>query len=112
MVLAGLDAVVGVLLFDVLVEKAQRLDRPAPLVRQEVVGDPALLGEPGERLDRIVANGEEGDAGLVVPRLRLLQLDELRLAERSPACAAVEEHERPTASAPRVEVDALARLIR
>jgi len=70
-----------------------------------------LLGERCQIIDRIVAEGEQRDAALPELLCHLLQLNQLRLAERSPLGATVENHERPLAAASGVEVNHLPRLV-
>jgi hypothetical protein len=80
-------------------------------VGQERIGNPVRGREISQDLDGVVADREQrytvgGQVGRDV-----LQLDELRLAERSPFCAAVEHHQsRPTRSL-LVQVDQPARLV-
>jgi hypothetical protein len=71
-----------------------------------------LCGEGRERFDRIVTNGEERDVVLIEVGSNLLQLNELGLAVGSPARAAVEDHERPSACPAGMQVDDVAGLIR
>lgn len=112
MLVAGLDAVSAVLLVDVIVGEAQLANDAAALIRKERVGDAILIGEAGQRLDRVVADGEGGVAVGRQLGLDLLQLDELRFAEGSPLGAAVEHDHGPPAGPRRVEVDVPARLVR
>jgi hypothetical protein len=70
-----------------------------------------LLGERPEHRRRVVADRKHGDGLLGQTGQDSLQLDELRLAERSPVGAAVEDDERPALPAALVEVDGLPELV-
>jgi len=84
----------------------------APYVCQQTIGDAVLGRKGGEGLDRIVADREQRDASRFQLPGNPLQLDELRLAERSPPGAAVEHHDRGTAGPGAVEIDRFAGLVR
>jgi hypothetical protein len=60
----GLPPIESRLLGEMLVVQAEGTNDATPLVREERVADPTLLREPGQNRDRVVADGEEGDAGL------------------------------------------------
>ncbi len=75
----------------------QPLDFNASFVCQEWVGDFEFFGELRECLDRVVTDGQYGN--VVSLGHRLLQLDQLRPAPRSPVSASV-EHDQCTASCP------------
>src|SRR5262245_26594448 len=70
-----------------------------------------LFGEGVEDLNGVVADVEESDPVGWGGRPPSLQLDQLRSAERSPAGAAVEDHEGLAGPPRRVEVDHGARLV-
>jgi hypothetical protein len=86
-------AVERLLLGEVRVQQPERPDRCAAEVGEQGVGDAALLGEGGQDVDGVVADGEERDAGALEVGRAVLQLDQLRLAVRSPARAAVEDNQ-------------------
>ena len=109
--IARRDAVEGVVLLHPLVEQAEPSNGVAALVGQQGVHDAVLLGELRQRVDRVVADRKYGDAVSGVVREALLQLHELALTVRSPACAAVEEDQHPPAAANGVQVDHLTRLV-
>jgi hypothetical protein len=64
-----------------------------------------LFGETGQHVHGIVADGKDRDVLALEVGLAALQLDELRLAERSPASAPMEHHQGTPASSSCVEVD-------
>lgn len=68
-------------------------------------------GEGGEHVDRIVADGHDRDAVSFVIVLFALQLNELRLAVWSPACAAIEDDRSPAISPVVMKVNELTVLI-
>lgn len=70
-----------------------------------------LAGKVGERAHRVVADREQCDAPLLKLGSDTLQLDQLRLAVRSPARAAIEDDGRPTTMARGVQVNDAAALI-
>jgi hypothetical protein len=84
----------------------------AALVGQQRELDAVSLGERAEDVDRVVADAEQRDAVRLQDGVDALQLDELRLAERSPISAAVDDDEGLATRARLVEVDHRARLIR
>jgi hypothetical protein len=49
-------------LLDALVHEPQPADDVAPLVGQERVRDPVLVGERAEDRHRVIADGEQSDA--------------------------------------------------
>jgi hypothetical protein len=91
----------------VLVVESEPLDNRASLVRQQREGDAVFRCEVGQHVDRIVADGKQAGSCLVQVSRSLLQLDELRLAIRSPARAAVEDDKCGMASTRLVEIDKL-----
>ena len=95
-----------------LVDEAEPAHDVTALVGQERVRDAVDRGEIVQDPDRIVADREEGDP--VRRRLRsdLLQLNQLRLAERSPLGAAVKDDKRLAPGASRVQVHRCAGLVR
>ena len=86
-------------------------DDGAAFVRKQFVADGVLFGESGQAIGRVVADGVERDAGRVERVENLLQPNELRLAKRSPAGAAVEHDKRGAAGAVGVQVDHCAVLV-
>ncbi len=97
---------------EVLIEQAEPTNDNTPHIGKQRVDDTVLRGELGEDRDRIVAHREDRNAFALIVRQTALQLDELRLAERSPGGAAVKEHQRPPRSADAVQVDDDSRSIR
>ena len=71
-----------------------------------------LFSEGAKHRHGVIAQSEEGAARRVEPGQHLLQLDQLRLAERSPVRAAVEDDEGPPAASRGVQVHRDAMLIR
>jgi hypothetical protein len=61
-----------------------------------------LVREATENLDRIVADGEQADSLRFEVGEYLLQLNQLRLAERSPLGTAVENYQSPPTRTSRV----------
>ncbi len=108
----GLDAVGRVVFLDPLVEEAEATHHVAAFVGEQGKGDGLLVREGPEHRHRVVAHGEERDPGGFDPGENLLQLDQLRLAERSPVRAAVEDDEGPPATSRGVQVHRDAMLIR
>ncbi len=89
----GLDAIHGVVLLDPVVDETQPTHRVAAFVRQQMVGDPMRGGEVLQDLDGVVADCEQSHAVHGQRGGDLLQLNELRLAERSPLRTAIEHHQ-------------------
>jgi len=69
-------------------------------------------GEGGEHVNRIVADGEDRDPLARVVIQFALQLNELRLAVWSPACAAIEDNRGAARSPVLVQVDQVTVLVR
>ena len=96
---------------DTGVQDAEVADHAADFVREERVGDPVFGREVAQDILGVIADGEDLYAvaveGLQVP----LQLDELRLAGRSPGGASVKENQRPVAAAGLREPDMAPRLV-
>jgi hypothetical protein len=70
-----------------------------------------LVGKTTKHVHSIVADGEDRDVLAREVGEAVLQLDELRLAERSPAGAAMEQHQGTATGAGLVQVDSLAMLV-
>ena len=86
------------------VQQPELPDRVAALVGEQRVGDPVLCCESREHLDAVVADRVERVASAAEFFPDSLQLNELRFAERSPAGAAVEDHERGPPRPVRVKI--------
>ena len=97
--------------FEVLVEHPERADDPTSFITEERVGDPCPVGERAKIGGTVVADREQGVARALEPGQRSLQLDQLRLAVRSPDRAPVQDHDGATPIAPGVQIDDLAALI-
>ena len=108
----GVEAVVGRLLGEVLVEESQIPDCGAALVTEQRVGDVVRCGEIAEDVDGVVADGVDGDALALEVGETVLQPNELRAAEGSPVGATVEDDQPLTAIPVFVEIDWVAALIR
>jgi len=93
------------------VEQPERADHPAALVSEKRIPDAVRVGEGSKDRDRVVADREERIAGGVKLRQDPLQLDQLRLAIRSPPRASVEDDERPAGPARGMQVDRAAVLV-
>ena len=99
---AWFDAVNSVILLQVLIDEAELANYAAPLVRQQRETNAVLVCEATENLDRIVADGEQGDSLRFEVAEYLLQLNQLRLTERSPLGTAVENYQSPPTRTSRV----------
>jgi hypothetical protein len=99
------------LFLDTLVEKPEPSDHVTSLVGEERKRDPILLGDGSEDRDGVIADGEQRDAIRAESRPYILQLDQLRPAERSPVGAAVEDDECLPHPAQRVQIDRGAALV-
>jgi len=97
---------------EVLVQDLKLADHLAPDVRQERVVDVVRLRERSHRVRRVVAHLEDRVPRAFERRKDPLQLDQLRLAVRSPDNAAVERDDRSSVVPPLVEIDDVAPLIR
>lgn len=95
----------------VLVLEAVGADRGAALVRQQGKGDRLLGGVTGQSLDRVVADGDEGEAGGSKLGEGGLQLDQLLLAKGSPVGGAKEDQGHRALAQPLVEATDLPGLI-
>jgi hypothetical protein len=84
----------------------------APRVGEEGEGNPVLVSKPAEHVYGIIADGVDGDARVLKVGEAPLQLDELRLAERSPGGAAVEHHQGTPIATRLMEIHGIAMLIR
>jgi osmoprotectant transport system ATP-binding protein len=93
------------------VQDAELADHAAALVGEERVGDAVRLRERGEPALVVVADREERVARVSERRGDPLQLDQLRLAVRSPPRAAVEHDERAPRAARGMQVDERAVLV-
>jgi hypothetical protein len=71
-----------------------------------------LFGETTKHVHSIVADGEDRDVLAREVGEAVLQLDELRFAEGSPAGAAMEHHQGTATSSDLVQIDGLAMLVR
>jgi hypothetical protein len=107
----GRDSVVSMVFLDTLVEKPEPSDHVTSLVGEERKRDPILLGDGSEDRDGVIADGEQRDAIRAESRPYILQLDQLRPAERSPVGAAVEDDECLPRPAQRVQIDRGAALV-
>jgi len=83
-----------------------------PLIREQRVGDRVLVRERAQDLDGIVADREERDLLCNQRRMDVLQLDQLRLAERSPLRASVENDDGFPSRARLVDIDHPPHLVR
>src|SRR5215468_4607786 len=96
---------------DVLVEQAERVDHLATLIREERVGDVLLGSKGGQYIHGIVTDGKRHDMMALKIRQTLLQLDELRFAERSPPSTTVKDHQGTPTVAGLVQIDVLTVLV-
>jgi hypothetical protein len=78
----------------VFVEHAEPADDVAPFIAEQWVRDAVTFGERSEVGRPVVADREDGVPSPLELRQRALQLDQLRLAVRSPDRAAKEDDER------------------
>ena len=94
-----------------LIQEAVGADGGRARVGQERNLDAVGAGEPREGRDRVV--GDDGDAEPLVLEVPIaaLQLDELRLAERSPVGRAAEHQHQPVRPHQRRQVPACTRLV-
>jgi len=74
------------------VEQTERLDRPRTGIRQQRERDVVPFGERGQDLRRIVTDRRQAETAPAKIVEAILQLDELRLAVRSPVRRS-EEHQ-------------------
>jgi len=93
------------------VEQPERADHPAALVSEKRIPDVVRVGEGFEARDGVVADREERIPGGVQLRQDPLQLDQLRLAIRSPPRAPIEDDERPAGPARGMQVHRTAVLV-
>jgi len=77
--------------FEVHVDQAELADDAAALVTEERVGDAVRRGERREARDGVIADRVQGVPGVSQCGKDALQLDQLRLAIRSPSRAPVED---------------------
>ncbi len=112
MLWAGANAVGAVLRREVGVEQSEATNDDAALIREQGIADAVCRREAAEHRDRIVADGEDGDTLTREVGEALLQLDELRLAERSPRRTAIEDDQRPPPGPRRMQIDGFAGLVR
>ncbi|MBI3967824.1 MAG: hypothetical protein HY329_19465 [Chloroflexi bacterium] len=112
LVVADRSPKLGMVGVEIFVQEIQLAYRPAAFVGEERVLDPVLASESGEGVDAVVADGEERN--LVRSKLGpdVLQLDELRLTERSPSRATIKHHDGLLAISGLVQVDDPSVLIR
>jgi hypothetical protein len=96
---------VSVIFLDTLVQKPELSDHVTALIGQQRKRDSVLLGKGSEDLDRVIADREQGNAIGIERRPYVLQLDQLRAAERSPVGAAVENDEGLARPSLGVEID-------
>ena len=87
------------MLDQIVIENADLPDDGASLIGQQREGDPVLGRELAQTVPVVIADREEGIPGAVERGCEALQLDQLRLAVRSPSRAAVEHDDRPTLAA-------------
>ena len=100
------------MLDQILIEDAEIADDRASLVGQQRIGDAVLRGELGEAGLIVVADREQRIARALKVVSDPLQLDQLRLAIRSPPGASVEHDHRPSRAPRGVQVHDGAALIR
>ncbi len=96
---------------EVLIQDAEGADGLTPLVTEERIGDAVAVGERPKIGRPVVADGEQRVARPFELGERSLQLDQLRLAVRSPDRAAVQDDDRATPTAPGVQIDDRAALV-
>ena len=101
----------GMLLLHLSITESEPGDHAAALVRQHREGDALAFSEPGQYVRCVVADRKERDVCFLEGGENLLQFDQLRHAERSPAEGALKEDQRPPPSAPFMEIDDAAGLI-
>jgi len=101
-----------VMRLQVLVEDAKLADDAATFIGEEWVVDGVLLRERLQFRLCVVGDPKDGVTGALEFVMNTLQLDQLRLAVRSPDRAAIEGYDRAPAPAVRVKIDQLTMLIR
>jgi hypothetical protein len=85
------DAIERVLLGHMLVQQSKPANDVAALIRHQWKGDPAFVGESGQRLDGVVTKSEQRDACALELRPGGLQLHELPFAVWSPTRTSVDD---------------------
>ena len=90
------------MLVHLLVQHPQLPDDFAALVGEQREGDAVGGGEAGQHAHRVVADAKDGDGVPLEIGQVPLQLDQLRLAERSPLGTAVENYQSPPTRTSRV----------
>jgi hypothetical protein len=88
----------SVVRLEVIVEDAELPDHAAAFIGKDRVGDAVRVGEGLQVGLAVIADRTQGIAGALELRVYALQLDQLRLAVRSPTCAADEHDDRAAAA--------------
>jgi hypothetical protein len=112
MLVAFGDTVSGMVLEDMFVEETEGTDDGAALIREESIGDVLFGGKSGQHVHGVVADGKRHNVVALKVWQALLQLHELRFAERSPPSTAVKDDQGTPTVTGLVQVDALTVLVR
>ncbi len=108
----GGDGEPGVMHLEIFVEDPKFPNDAAAFVGQDRVVDALLVGECFQIDLAVIGDREDGIAGPFELLVHALQLDQLRLAVRSPDRAAVEDDDRAPAPAAPVQIHQLPTLVR